>query len=462
VENLQLFDDASRGPWGALQMLLRLKTGGAIASLGAVITIAALAIDPSTQQVLAFPSRSVSMGTGSASIGAAEAYGVGKHTDSDTSALSAFVKMQGAVFGGLFGQSSPLDFTCPTSNCQWPDLMSLAVCASCSDFTNTTVVTCSSLDGVDGGVECTFQTPNRFSLQADNNLGSTTFVAHAKGNVRATKRADQPSYKPAPDAELTPFAAVKVLAFDNSSLSAKAIVSECSFNWCAQIYRQSTSINGSLTVQDTEELPLESVVSGLKPLGLDSPVFHIDKTDESMIQDSLMYMFSTDVTLGFAGFPMTNSTTAQILYTSQNLSQTVKAVAASMTNLVRSSSNSTTVFGEAFQTETFVHVRWGWMTLPVISIILASAMLALTALHSSRHRTALWKSSTLALLFHGLEARQAEELHVDSIGDLQRRAQEMRVELTKSNEGRVALVACEEPAVNPHVRARASGLHDHS
>lgn len=53
--DLQIFDDASRGPLGAAQLLWKINVQALVASAGAVVTILTLAIDPLTQQVLSFP-----------------------------------------------------------------------------------------------------------------------------------------------------------------------------------------------------------------------------------------------------------------------------------------------------------------------------------------------------------------------------------------------------------------------
>lgn len=50
-------DEASRGPWGAFQLLYRFWDGRTLlASAGAFIVLASLAVDPFTQQVLSYPS----------------------------------------------------------------------------------------------------------------------------------------------------------------------------------------------------------------------------------------------------------------------------------------------------------------------------------------------------------------------------------------------------------------------
>ena len=81
LTELQVFDEASRGPLGALQLLWELKTNALVASFASVITIVALAMDPFTQQIISFPSLSVPTSTASATIAMAQTYDTGLSQD---------------------------------------------------------------------------------------------------------------------------------------------------------------------------------------------------------------------------------------------------------------------------------------------------------------------------------------------------------------------------------------------
>jgi hypothetical protein len=54
--DFEIFDNASRGPWGSLLLLIRTK-GKTLAALGAMITLCMMALDPFFQQVVDFPDR---------------------------------------------------------------------------------------------------------------------------------------------------------------------------------------------------------------------------------------------------------------------------------------------------------------------------------------------------------------------------------------------------------------------
>ena len=58
IKDMQVFDDASRGPWGSMTLLISLRARP-VASIGALVTILALAFDPFVQLILTYPTRMV-------------------------------------------------------------------------------------------------------------------------------------------------------------------------------------------------------------------------------------------------------------------------------------------------------------------------------------------------------------------------------------------------------------------
>lgn len=57
LKDLQIFDDASRGPLGSVKFLLRVPTKSSLPYMGCIVILAALAIDPMAQQILKFEQR---------------------------------------------------------------------------------------------------------------------------------------------------------------------------------------------------------------------------------------------------------------------------------------------------------------------------------------------------------------------------------------------------------------------
>ena len=57
LRSVQVFDDASRGPWGSMELIWKLNFRSKLASWGSVITILTLMMGPFSQQLLLYPSR---------------------------------------------------------------------------------------------------------------------------------------------------------------------------------------------------------------------------------------------------------------------------------------------------------------------------------------------------------------------------------------------------------------------
>lgn len=75
----------------------------------------------------------------------------------------------------------------------------------------------------------------------------------------------------------------------------------------------------------------------------------------------------------------------------------------SLTVAFRSLWGAEAVNGTAFTNESFVYVRWGFITPLILSVALTAGFLAQAIYRSWRCGAKLWKSSILAVLFHGLE-----------------------------------------------------------
>ncbi|KAI1081268.1 hypothetical protein F5B20DRAFT_537585 [Whalleya microplaca] len=145
LRDLDRFDAASRGLWGSFRLLF-LSWKPNLALLGAVITIAALAIDPFSQQALKTYVCYTSTETG-AFVPVAQ-YVDG--TDILPTIMDQVVylssPMKGVIANGfsMNVESSVTNLTCPTGNCTFPDVddngitySSMGFCSRCLDITHT-------------------------------------------------------------------------------------------------------------------------------------------------------------------------------------------------------------------------------------------------------------------------------------------------------------------------------------
>lgn len=76
LADIQAYDDASRGPWGSLNLLWTTKGKRLMAAWGAFITILALGMEPFVQAIIVYPQRKISSES-RATFGSARTYDSG-------------------------------------------------------------------------------------------------------------------------------------------------------------------------------------------------------------------------------------------------------------------------------------------------------------------------------------------------------------------------------------------------
>lgn len=115
-----IFDNASRGPYGALQMLTG-PTRQSLASIGAIVVVLALTFDPFTQQVLTYESSIQYTESENAIIAAAQSY----------AGLVTGVPFKMAVGSVLYTDDYTWTPKCPSGNCTWQGFETLAWHSRC-------------------------------------------------------------------------------------------------------------------------------------------------------------------------------------------------------------------------------------------------------------------------------------------------------------------------------------------
>ncbi len=125
LRDVQALDEASRGPLGSFKMLLG-RVAASTASLGALITIFALAFDPFVQQLIDYPITPKVVPSAHASARRA----------TFIPDLGRSTVAQDAVALGTFSDYYPRNPACPSRNCTWPDVRSVGWCSQCEDVTS--------------------------------------------------------------------------------------------------------------------------------------------------------------------------------------------------------------------------------------------------------------------------------------------------------------------------------------
>lgn len=153
VNELEIFDRASRGPWGSLVLLFKLSRHALLPSLGAALSIAALALEPFGQQLISFETRYLQLPYPSA--GASTAHSLYRKENSKStpirhaSTLNLYLnsnvddyytslhferEIRLALNAGLFGENAFISnlYQCSEDLCIWPTHSSLSLCHSCA------------------------------------------------------------------------------------------------------------------------------------------------------------------------------------------------------------------------------------------------------------------------------------------------------------------------------------------
>ena len=116
----------------------------------------------------------------------------------------------------------------------------------------------------------------------------------------------------------------------------------------------------------------------------------------------------------------------------------MEGLANAMTSIIRQNGDTPSTeyaHGTAYGSQTCIRVQWAWLSLPSALVVLAVAFLIATILET-RSWQMTWKSSALALLFHGLDARSREQYGaMADLPTMEDAAEEVQAKLTMPESG---------------------------
>ena len=115
-----------------------------------------------------------------------------------------------------------------------------------------------------------------------------------------------------------------------------------------------------------------------------------------------------------------------------NISLHMERLATALTNVIRSSSSKSLVVGSVSSMETYVAVRWAWLSFPLAVLFLCFIFLVATINKSSRERekVGIWKTSALATLLYGLPDDMTNKITESiSSGTPRTKAKELKIKM---------------------------------
>ncbi|KAJ5836215.1 hypothetical protein N7447_002241 [Penicillium robsamsonii] len=206
----------------------------------------------------------------------------------------------------------------------------------------------------------------------------------------------------------------------------KPLVTECAVyfyerRYSASLYPPGTQNSHPMQVIDTQQLIARDVpeesrthtspfpVYFAPPNGSatlsKNPSYSIDQRMFNSFKPAMMRIFN-----GATDFTQSDVLDLTTFLRKGNLSQLLDSMSTSVTDVLRAYRGGKPTRGKAFRVETFIHIRWPWIILPVIVTLGSTALLLGTAIESKRRKAVLWKCMALPLLSSHLHTTPENEI----------------------------------------------------
>jgi hypothetical protein len=435
--DFQTFDGASRGPYGAAQLLLTLQEID-ISLVGAFVMLCALVYEPFIQQTISTPLLSSSLSTNS-SLPIATAYAAYDFGGLQSGVVNIELPMKAAIYDGIFYQNvsttaTAISPTCSTGNCTFEQYSSLFVCSRCVNVTSLIKVTCTSGSPSPSSPYCLYALPNGL-----NATGNHALLQTSTGTLSTTEFDNAGPV-------ISNFSSI--LIADNDPVVSAL---DCILYFCAKIYHSSV-VRGAFHETTEATVHADSVQNGGSNLTVTIPpsLLSSAKGETFAVQGATADALAIYLQLLLAGEAHTqdyvvfgspvvgySTDVIQALYTNNDINQTMTNLATTMGNHIRLKGASY-VSGTTDAMVTFIHVRWLWLILPFSLEALTLVTLIATVILSSVRAVPIWKSSALAPMFHGAYVDITKSARVENNEEMETFAEHARAVLV-TEKGRTAL-----------------------
>lgn len=467
-----LHDEASRGPFGSAQLLYNLRFGH-LASLGCVITVLALFVEPFIQASVVTLERSKEL-PGAASTP------ISTFTDPDKPASGMLWttiglpenvlddRLQVAAYAGISARQHAAEIItvspkCPTGDCTYPFVSSLGMCSRCTNRSSDILF----VNSGDRSSQSTLAhypsvATSPLTLLATNSSNNSSDINLRFGVLNSSFTV--PSMDD-PKADSLPLGVLDLLMNTWTAppgmwglMPSNYSAYRCELSICSRT-EQTRVIKGKQQITSSEpfiwtgkwavgDFPISQGTftfdSAAHP-SREVAVSYIDWETLARFLESLLPGNATEETYRNSSYYsdhtyFSSETTRSIASPYDDLStgpnsgviERVSIVdifddfATTMSTAMRSSA-STFVNGTAIGSEIYIHIRWPYLVLPSLVVGLAIVFLALTIWRSRQRGVPTWKSSVLASVVHANQAVEEKGTAVGTISGLEEWAEERQV-----------------------------------
>lgn len=357
--------------------------------------------------------------------------------------------MKAAINQAIFSESSQMAFGCSTGNCTWPSFLSLAICSHCQKIQvhNTTIPEQATVLSTSNGLAI-YLMPDTYAVLSSGQLpvSDLGYINNTIANLTVLGSTEPSAY------ECTLFWCVQEI---------KASVSDGEYHenvlttWSdASLHNLGCDPNSHPYCEPTDLLGSDkfSLIGYPDNSTHSAPTFSLGIATQVAFGTYLRKLFTGNVTstetaqdLGFSSdfmgalVPSRSSGASDSGTTLTNVPELIRNLSQTMTTRMRQSAVSdpaAQILGDAYALQVFVQVRWGWLTLPLVLLLLTFYFLLASIRESKKANVMPWKSSSIALLFHGLaEDRREVGRWVERRAELHEIAEGMEVQLVKTERG---------------------------
>lgn len=360
--------------------------------------------------------------------------------------------LQTAIAAGIANAVPPVNFYCPppATRCTWPSFSTLAVCSNFTNLTNIIKPDCATDD--DGVIKCNYRFPQGANISFVSNtttgegsiLNSTGALSTSNGVFGLRLDGIRILY--------TGDVLYAVDRHDPQSFRME-------WNYCIKTYSELVaSPTGVHTVEYTPIplLPNDTIPAGiLRWNSFSNPssniIFNLTSSVQTGLWQQLSDLLSRELFEHFTGDGLTTDFSIGEYMLYADLANMTRNIEETLSNQIRSSSPGDNGWagmwpGEAFYEEAYWKVNWPWIVLPVTEVVFAALLLAISIIVTRTQP--LFKSSILALLYHGLEdidkdvrLRGNWENNVDELEEITRH---INVELKMDSNGSLKFIRSEQ------------------
>jgi hypothetical protein len=418
-----------------------------LVTFGCLVLVLAAATDPFVQQVMGINERSI-RAPGKSSIQVCNSslyldWGEGAGPGQNKVPLSTMA----AIYSGLYQEQSPNSknvlMECATGNCTFPPYQSLGYCSRCSNITDSLKLSKTSFGYYSS---YNYELPNGFSFNTAPNTNTM---------INTT------TYKPLIQLDTTDLAVIlNFTAISASGYGTPPDISatECALYYCVDTYHaavndgiftETITSNGGKSNYSTDintfgkntaNTPDSCYVNGTRRENKDTPecTYEVDYMSTLSMSNSLSPLIKGKGDRPVSNRPSWTPETIEAVYgvygNYSEINTLFESMASALTTHARSKVCNSIKNGMAWTMESYVHVRWLWMILPIALVVLSLVFLIITVFHTRKQY--IWKSSPLALLFSDLRIDGAEPLRPDpTLRGMEITSRKMDVYLESSAEG---------------------------